>query len=118
MPWRFFSNARVDPSSPAAAAQCDRCDQTWNHNALRWELQWMGTTIRRTGFLVCPHCYDVPAAFLRAIIIPPDPVPIPNPRVNHNQQQMNNFSPATTWDELNARWDSSGGSGTPTYWNP
>lgn len=73
-------HARVDPRSPRAFAICDRCGFLYNHNALRWDAQWHGHQIRRTGFLVCPKCADVPNPTLRPIVLPADPVPILNPR--------------------------------------
>lgn len=40
----------------------------------------MGNQIQRTGFLVCPTCWDIPNPQLRPKVLPPDPVPILNAR--------------------------------------
>ena len=40
----------------------------------------MGRFIKRTGFLVCEACNDRPNPTLRPVVLPPDPVPILNPR--------------------------------------
>ncbi len=117
MPWRYFGHAKVDPTSPTAAGQCDRCDCTYSLNQLQWELQWRGLSIQRTGFRVCPRCFDTPAEFLKPLLLPADPQPVPNPRVNHNYAQMNEGSFATQWD-MSGRWDAEGGGGVPLDWQP
>jgi hypothetical protein len=43
-------------------------------------MQWHGNQIRKTGFLVCPTCQDMPNPTMRPIKLPADPVPILNPR--------------------------------------
>ncbi len=73
-------HARVDPASPRAFGICDMCGFLYNHANLRWEVQYRGTFIQKTGFLVCPTCWDQPNPQLQPIILPPDPVPILNPR--------------------------------------
>jgi hypothetical protein len=73
-------HAKLDPQRPAAFAICELCGFQYNHRELRWQVQWMGNEIRRTGHLVCPKCWDVPNYTLRAKTLPPDPVPILNPR--------------------------------------
>lgn len=40
----------------------------------------MGNKIQKTGFLVCPTCFDMPNPTLRPKVLPADPVPILNPR--------------------------------------
>jgi hypothetical protein len=72
--------AKVNPQSPRAFAICDRCGFLYNHSDLSWDTQWMGNQIKRTGFLVCQTCVDVPNPTLRPIRLPADPVPILNPR--------------------------------------
>lgn len=73
-------HARLDPRSPKAFAICDQCGFLYNHSDLKWEVQWTGNQINRTGFLVCPTCWDVPNPQLKAKVLPADPVPILNPR--------------------------------------
>jgi hypothetical protein len=65
---------------PRAFAVCDRCNRWWNHYKLRWQYDWRGTTLANIRLLVCPECYDKPQQQLRAIVLPPDPVPIKQPR--------------------------------------
>jgi hypothetical protein len=76
-------HARVNPKSPKAFAICDQCGFLYNHNQLRWGMEWRGRTTEKTGFLVCPRCWDVPNPQLKAKVLPADPVPILNPRKDH-----------------------------------
>ena len=73
--------ARISPSSPRAAAVCDRCGFVYSHHTLRWQYDFAGAGLINKRLLVCNPCYDKPNAQLRAIVIPADPVPIQNPRV-------------------------------------
>jgi hypothetical protein len=73
-------HAKLDPQHPAAFAICERCGFQYNHRDLRWDMQYAGREIRKTGYLVCPSCNDLPNPTLRPIVLPADPVPILNPR--------------------------------------
>lgn len=73
-------HAKLDPRRPQAFAICERCGFQYNHNALVWDTQYHGRELRRTGFLVCQSCSDIPNPTLRPIVLPADPVPILNPR--------------------------------------
>ena len=73
--------ARTSPSNPQAFAVCDRCGMWYNRVNLRWQFDWRGATIQNTRVLVCDPCYDTPQAQLRAIVVPADPVPIIQPRI-------------------------------------
>lgn len=73
--------ARVSAKNPQAAAICDRCGFVYNHVNLTWQYDWAGASLINKRMLVCSTCYDVPQEQLRAIVVPADPVPISNPRV-------------------------------------
>ena len=73
--------ARVSASSPQAAAVCDRCGFVYQHSSLRWQFDWAGASLINKRLLVCNPCYDTPQQQLRAIVVPADPMPIINPRV-------------------------------------
>jgi len=73
--------ARVSSSSPQAAGQCDRCGFLYTHSTLIWQYDWRGATMQNLRLLVCRNCLDEPQSQLRAIVVPPDPMPIQNPRV-------------------------------------
>ena len=78
---RPHGRARVNIRSPRAFGICDRCGFLYNHEELRWQFDWAGASLINKRILVCAPCEDVPQEQLRAIILPADPVPILNPRV-------------------------------------
>lgn len=80
MAWHPSGRAQVNARSPNALAVCDRCQFTYNQRDLSWQYQWSGTQLQNLQLLVCRDCEDVPQIQLKTIIIPPDPVPILNPR--------------------------------------
>ena len=75
--------ARTSASSPQAHAICDRCGFRYNHVNLKWQFDWSGASLVNRQMLVCNSCYDEPQQQLRAIVIPADPVPIQNPRIEY-----------------------------------
>jgi hypothetical protein len=84
--------ARTDARNPRAFAICDRCALWYNHYQLSWQYDWAGAALINKRILVCNTCYDTPQEQLRAIIVPADPVPIVNPRVE-----------PYAWDEIDRR---------------
>jgi hypothetical protein len=84
--------ARTSARNPQAFAICDRCALWYNHVDLKFQFDWAGASLINKRILVCNTCYDVPQNQLRAIIIPADPVPIINPRVE-----------PYAWDEIDRR---------------
>ena len=95
--------ARVSARNPSAAAVCDRCGFVYQHNKLRWQMDWGGAALINRRMLVCDTCYDTPQQQLRSIVIPADPVPIQNPRVpsyytaeiDYRTTQGNTIDPVT-----------------------
>jgi hypothetical protein len=73
--------ARTNARSPEAHAICDRCGFRYNHVNLRWQFDWRGASLQNIRLLVCNPCYDEPQQQLRAIVVPADPVPINQPRI-------------------------------------
>lgn len=73
--------ARTDARNPQAHAICDRCGFRYNHVNLSWQYDWAGASLINKRLLVCNTCYDTPQEQLRAIVVPADPMPIINPRV-------------------------------------
>lgn len=73
--------ARVDPGNPAAFATCDGCGFVTNLNRLRWQYEWAGPKLINKRVLRCELCDQVPNETLRTIILPPDPDPILNARI-------------------------------------
>ncbi len=87
--------ARVDPSNPQALAVCDRCGIWYNRVDLQWQFDWRGPVLQNLRFLVCPSCYDTPQENVRAIVLPADPVPITQPRVESFVADETNFHTIT-----------------------
>ena len=75
--------ARTSARSPQAHAICDRCGFRYNHVDLRWQFDWAGASLINKRLLVCSPCNDTPQQQLRAIVVPADPMPIINPRVQN-----------------------------------
>lgn len=73
--------ARTSARNPQAHAICDRCGFRYNRVDLNWQYDWRGASMMNLRILVCDICYDEPQEQLRAIIIPADPVPIDQPRL-------------------------------------
>jgi hypothetical protein len=73
--------ARTSASAPQAHAICDRCGFRYNLVNLNWQFDWRGASLQNIKLLVCKSCYDEPQEQLRAIVIPADPVPVANPRI-------------------------------------
>jgi len=73
--------ARTSSRSPQAHAICDRCGFRYNHVDLKWQMDWAGASLINKRMLVCTPCYDTPQNQLRAIVLPADPMPIINARV-------------------------------------
>lgn len=85
----IHGHARVDPRRPRAFGRCDSCGFTYNLRDLRKQYEWAGASIVWQGQLVCDSCYCKPQPQLKAIRLPPDPVPVKNPRPwNFNQINM------------------------------
>lgn len=82
----------VSAQYPRALAICDRCGARYNHFQLSWQYQWAGPRLRNVRILVCETCLDTPQEQLRTIILPPDPMPIMNPRPEASVQDLNPLS--------------------------
>lgn len=76
-----LGRARINSRNPQAAAVCDRCGFVYSRTDLHMQHDWRGTALQNLNILVCDHCHDVPQEQLRAIVVPADPVPIIQPRV-------------------------------------
>ena len=84
--------AKTSARNPRAFAVCDRCALWYNHVDLKWQYDWAGASLINKRILVCDTCYDTPQEQLRAIIVPADPMPIINPRIE-----------PYAWDEIDRR---------------
>lgn len=78
---RPHGRARVSTRNPQAFAICDRCGFLYNHIDLSWQFDYAGASLINKRILVCETCNDVPQSQLRNIILPADPVPVQNARI-------------------------------------
>lgn len=78
---RPHGRASVSSRNPRAFGICDRCGFLYNHHELQWQFDYRGAALLNTRILVCETCLDVPQNQLRNIILPADPTPIMNARV-------------------------------------
>lgn len=78
---RPYGRARTDETHPQAHAICDRCGFRYNLRDLRWQVDWRGPQLQNLRRLVCEPCYDdYQPNGQRTFILPPDPIPVSNPR--------------------------------------
>jgi hypothetical protein len=97
---RPHGRVHISRSKPKAQAVCDRCGARYNHSDLSWQFQWQGPRLQNLRILVCRGCLDVPQENIRTIVIPPDPVPIQNPRPELFVSDDNPIS-GVGWDAAN-----------------
>ncbi|MCB8880129.1 hypothetical protein ACELLULO517_07770 [Acidisoma cellulosilytica] len=88
MSWRQNGRARVSTRNPQAQAVCDRCGFRYNLVDLKWQHDWRGTRLQNLYRRVCTPCLDKPFEHFRPIILPPDPVPVYQPRPDLYARQM------------------------------
>jgi len=74
--------ARTSSRNPQAHAICDRCGIRYNHADLSFQYDWAGATVMKKNLLVCRTCMDNMQPQLRSLILPGDPPPILNPRLD------------------------------------
>lgn len=90
-----LGRARISARSPEAAGICDRCGFAYSHSDLQWQFDWRGPVIQNTRILVCRRCLDTPQEQLRAIVLPADPMPVVQPRVQDYLQTETDYHTVT-----------------------
>lgn len=93
--------ARTSARGPQAHAICDRCGFRYNHVNLRWQFDWRGASLQNLRLLVCRTCEDTAQTQLRAIVVPADPMPIQNPRVQDFVTAATNYRVTSGQDSIN-----------------
>ena len=88
---RATGRASVSSRNPRAFGICDRCGFLYNHDRLQWQYDYAGAGLINKRILVCNPCYDAPQNQLRAIVLPADPIPIQNPRVENYAASETDF---------------------------
>lgn len=104
MAWRYHGSFVPDPYAGRAHGSCDRCTRQWALSKLQYQYDYRGDQLTNTRFRVCPECMDVPYQGNRPVKLPPDPVPVLDPRVEPfaAEEAANGPGPAVagiTWDQ-------------------
>lgn len=84
----IHGRARVSTTASSGFASCDYCGQLWNLVDLRPQMEWYGTSLTDTGFKACRICISKPQDQLRPIILPPDPIPLMQPRPEYYSTEI------------------------------
>ena len=110
--------ARTDPKAPRAFGVCDRCGFWYNLADLVWQHAWRGNDYINTRFRVCTvTCLDAPFQLDRPLLLPPDPPPVDQPRVEAfaideaGPQIWDSSITPYDWDE-GLTWEAPGSSNT------
>jgi hypothetical protein len=98
---RPHGRAKVSTRSPDPFAICDGCGFLYNHSELRWQMQWSGNKLVNLKQLVCRRCNDIPQTQLRAIVLPADPMPVLNPRVQNYQAASTDYRATSGQNTVN-----------------
>jgi hypothetical protein len=100
---RPHGRAKVNARNPEAFAICDGCGFLYQHSELRFQLQWSGNKLVNLRQLNCRRCNDIPQTQLRAIVLPADPMPIMNPRVQNYQAASTDYRATSGQNTINQR---------------
>lgn len=76
-----LGRARISSSNPEAAGVCDRCGLVYSRSDLQWQFDYRGPVLQNLRILVCRTCLDTPQTQLKTIVVPADPIGIPQPRI-------------------------------------
>lgn len=94
----------VDENSPYALGICDKSGFVFRRIDMVKQMEWRGNALIWTGFIVGKPFVDTPNAQLKPPILPPDPVPVQNPRLQQpttviwsNQSIPWSLSPVVNW---------------------
>ena len=99
-----LGRARISSRNPQAAAVCDRCGLVYNHVDLRKQPFWAGAAEVTKNILVCSACFDAPQQNgRRAIVLPQDPPPVINPRVQDYVTASGNIRQVSGYNTTDAR---------------
>lgn len=96
-----LGRAKISSRDPQAAGVCDNCGFVYQLSELRWQMQWSGNKLVNLRQLVCRRCNDIPQTQLRAIVLPADPMPVLNPRVNNWVAAESNYRTTSGQDTVN-----------------
>jgi len=88
---RPHSRYSVSRNQPQARGVCDRCGFQYQLRTLGYQYQWAGPRLQNLQLRVCDRCMDFPQEQLRSIILPPDPLPVDDPRIEVYANEVPTF---------------------------
>lgn len=100
---RPHGRARVNAGNPEAFGICDRCSLLYNRKDLTWQFDWAGASLINKRILVCRTCNDEQQQQLRAIVLPADPVPIANPRIEPYARDSSDYRTTSGQNTIDAK---------------
>jgi len=104
-------HVRIDASAPRALGICDYTGFVFNRVDLIRQMEWRGNALVWTGFYVGKPYADVPNAQLILPILPPDPVPVREPRLPQGSYITWSQGQPQIWSQLQVYdWTSWSGS--------
>lgn len=92
--------APVDARAPEAKGFCDRCNFVYRLCDLNWQFDYRGNHLTNLRILVCDICLDKPFEHYRPFVLPPDPVPIKDPRPGFQATQEGSAPPVQSVAQL------------------
>jgi hypothetical protein len=99
-------HVRINTENPDALGICDYTGFVFNRKDLVRQMEWRGNALVWTGFMVGRPYADKPNPQLIPPILPPDPVPVEQPRPPY--QQLNEWSNNALglWQNIEFTWAS------------
>ena len=97
-------HVHIDPEAPEALGICDYTGFVHMRKDLVRQMEWRGNRLVWTGYYVGKDYLDKPNPQLKTPILPPDPVPVKDPRPP--------FMSAITWSQTDVVWQFDG-----DFWN-
>lgn len=99
-------HVRIDIDAPSALGICDKTGFVHNRRDLVRQMEWRGNALVWTGFYVGRQYADAPNEQLKPPILPPDPVPVMEPRLqqptivtwSNGQPALWGALPIYSWD--------------------
>lgn len=104
-------HVQIDCSNPNALGICDYTGFVFNRKDLVRQMEWRGNALVWTGFYVGKPYIDKPNEQLRPPILPPDPVPVKEPRLQQPTTITWSVGQPQPWGQLTV-FDWSGWAGS------
>lgn len=106
MAWRPHGRLEINATAPRAGGCCDRCGIWYPLEKLVWQYDYRGPNLVNIRLRVCTlTCLDKPYEGWRPLKLPPDPVPVRDPRPYLAATEEQNVPVPELWDEPGLLWD-------------